>query len=134
MEKIYLDSCLVIYLIERHPFFHAPLRGRIAACSDSVFTVSSLTRLEVLALPLRERNHELVERFESLLRTLEMLPIDDSVIDAALDWRVAGLKTPDALHVAVAKRSGCTAFWTNDNRLARTAPNWSENVLLGLGP
>ena len=93
-----------------------------------------LGTLEVLTLPLRERNLELVERFESLLRTLEMLPIDDSVINAALDWRVAGLKSPDALHVAVAKRSGCTAFWTNDNRLARTAPNWSENVLLGHGP
>lgn len=80
-----------------------------------------LGTLEVLTLQLRERNLELVERFESLLRTLEMLPIDDSVINAALDWRVAGLKTPDALHVAVAKRSGCTAFWTNDNRLAKLA-------------
>jgi hypothetical protein len=27
------------------------------------------------------------------------------------------------------KHGGCTAFWTNDNRLAKAAPQWSENVL-----
>ncbi len=134
MATIYLDSCLAIYLVERHPRFYAPLRARIAACGDAVFSVSTLTRLECLTRPLREQDNELVERFDSFLQTCDMLPIDNAVVHAALDWRVAGLKTPDALHVAVAKRCGCTAFWTNDNRLAKAAPEWSENVLQGLGP
>jgi hypothetical protein len=25
MDKIYLDSCLVIYLVERHPRFYGPV-------------------------------------------------------------------------------------------------------------
>lgn len=134
MGTIYLDSCLVIYLVERHPRFYRPLRARIAAAGDAVFAVSNLTRLEVLTRPLREHDSELVARFESFLQTCEMLPIDDAVVCSALDWRVAGLKTPDALHVAVAKHGGCTAFWTNDNRLAKAAPDWSENLLQGFGP
>lgn len=134
MAIIYLDSCLVIYLVERHPRFYVPLRARIAAYGDAVFCVSTLTRLECLTRPLRERDSDLVDRFDSFLQTCDMLPIDDAVVHAALDWRVAGLKTPDALHVAVAKRYGCIAFWTNDNRLAKAAPEWSENVLQGFGP
>jgi len=132
MASIYLDSCLVIYLVERHPRFSGPLRVRIATSGDAVFSVSALTRLEVLSRPLREGDQALVERFESFLGSMRMLPIDDTVMNTALDWRVAGLKTPDALHVALAKHGGCTAFWTNDNRLGKAAPQWSENVFEGL--
>jgi uncharacterized protein len=133
MATIYLDSCLVIYLVEQHPRFYVPLRARIAAFSEAVFSVSALTRLECLTRPLREQDSGLVERFESFLQTCDMLPIDDGVLHAALDWRVAGLKTPDALHVAVAKRHRCTAFWTNDDRLAKAVPEWSDNVLQAVG-
>ncbi len=132
MDRIYLDSCIVIYLVERHPRFFLPLRARVAAHVDALFCVSALTRLEVLTRPLRDRDHALVARYESVLRTYDMLTIDDTVVDAALQWRVAGLKTPDALHVALARRHGCTILWTNDDRLARIAPGWSEDVLMGV--
>ncbi|WP_295449038.1 PIN domain-containing protein [uncultured Thiodictyon sp.] len=132
INKIYLDSCIAIYLVERHPHFFLPLHLRIAAQVDALFSVSALTRLEVLARPLRERDHALAARYESFLRTHEIIAIDDRVVDAALQWRVAGLKTPDALHVALAQSHGCTGLWTNDDRLARVLPGWSENVLTGI--
>ncbi len=132
MERIYLDSCIVIYLVERHPRFFQPLRSRIAAQVGAAFSVSALTRLEVLARPLRDRDHALAARYQSFLHAHEIAAMNDAVVDAALQWRVAGLKTPDALHVALAKSHGCTALWTNDHRLAGILPNWSENVLTGI--
>ncbi len=133
MDKIYLDACLVIYLVERHPQFYAPLHARVAANPNATFCVSPLTRLEVLTAPLREQNDPLVRRYESFLGAHEQLALDDGIVNAALAWRVSGLKTPDALHVALAKRYGCTAFWTNDDRLSKAAPGWSKNVLKDAG-
>lgn len=96
--------------------------------------MSALTRLEVLTGPLRQHDDTLVRRFEAFLGVHEQLPLDDDIVNAALAWRVSGLKTPDALHVALAKRFACTAFWTNDDRLAKAAPGWSENALNDAGP
>jgi predicted nucleic acid-binding protein len=129
MTRIYLDSCLAIYLVERHPRFYAALHDRIAAHADATFCVSALTRLEVLTRPLREGDEALARRYEAFLGAHELLAIDDAVINAALRWRVSGLKTPYALHVALAKQHECAAFWTNDDRLAKAAPEWTENVL-----
>ncbi len=134
MEKIYLDSCLVIYLVERHPLFYPVLHNLVASRPDAVFAVSELTRLEVLTRPLRDGDRQLVQRFEVFLQNQESLPIDDTIVRAALDLRVAGLKTPDALHVALARHYACTALWTNDDRLSKILPGWSENVLRGLKP
>ena len=134
MNKVYLDSCLVIYLVERHPRFFVPLRDRIAAHAEARFCISALTRLEVLTRPLRERDGPLVRRYEAFLGVQEVLAIDDAILDVALGWRVSGLKTPDALHVALAQRHGCTALWTNDDRLAKSGPAWSENVLKTFSP
>jgi len=129
MTRIYLDSCLAIYLVERHPRFYATLRERIAAHADATFCVSALTRLEVLTRPLREGDEALARRYEAFLGAHELLAMDDAVINAALRWRVSGLKTPDALHVALAKQHECTAFWTNDDRLEKSIPEWTEDVL-----
>jgi predicted nucleic acid-binding protein len=134
MEKIYLDSCLVIYLVERHPLFYPVLHNLVASRPNAVFAVSELTRLEVLTRPLRDGDRQLVQRFEVFLQNQESLPIDDTIVRAALDLRVAGLKTPDALHVALARHYACTALWTNDDRLSKILPGWSDNVLRGLKP
>ncbi len=39
------------------------------------------------------------------------------------------IKTPDALHLATARFHGCTALWTNDDRLLNVAPDFVCNVL-----
>lgn len=129
MERVYLDSCLIIYLVERHPLNFAPLHASIAAHPGATFCVSALTRLEVLAGPMRKHDDALVRRYETFLKAHQWLPIDDAIVSAALGWRVSGLKTPDALHVAVARLHGCAAFWTNDDRLSKVVPGWSRNLL-----
>ncbi|MBC7648600.1 MAG: type II toxin-antitoxin system VapC family toxin, partial [Vitreoscilla sp.] len=40
-----------------------------------------------------------------------------------------GLKTPDALHLACAQHHGCTALWTNDERLAQAGHGLARSVL-----
>ncbi len=40
------------------------------------------------------------------------------------------LKTPDALHLAIALHHNCDEFWTNDNRLSSVAPSLVKNVLI----
>ena len=48
----------------------------------------------------------------------EVAPFNRSVFDLAAELRAKfKLKTPDALHVAAARASGCDEFWTNDRRL-----------------
>lgn len=103
MEKIYLDACLVIDLVERHPQFYPILRARIVEHRDATFCVSALTRLEVLTGPLRQHDDTLVRRFEAFLGVHEQLPLDDDIVNAALAWRVSGLKTPDAFACRVGK-------------------------------
>ncbi|WP_279308295.1 MULTISPECIES: type II toxin-antitoxin system VapC family toxin [Cyanophyceae] len=39
-----------------------------------------------------------------------------------------GLKTPDALHLAVAHHYDCTELWTNDDRLAIAAASKAINL------
>lgn len=44
--KIYLDSCIVIYLVEEHATYAAQIRRAIAALPDAQFCISSLVELE----------------------------------------------------------------------------------------
>lgn len=59
------------------------------------------------------------------------LPIPETVYDQALELRAAcRLKTPDALHLAIAHHHGCTDFWTNDDRLNIAARDLAVNIMV----
>lgn len=128
MPKIYLDSCVVIYLIEKHPLYYARLVDQIQQNTQAQFVVSSLTALEVLLKPRKEQNDALIARYQMFLERFQVNGLDDQVLLKAIDYRVMGLKTPDAIHAACAKHLHCDQFWTNDNRLANLLPNWAVNV------
>jgi len=51
------------------------------------------------------------------------LPFDRDAADLAAQLRATlRLKTPDAIHAAIAITGGCDEFWTGDRRLARLEP------------
>lgn len=130
MYLVYLDSCMVIYLVERHPQYASLIQKAMADHGDAVLCVSPLVRLEVLVRPMREQNTALIRRFQQYLATQHSLSIPDMAYDLALNLRKDhGLKTPDALHLATAQLYGCAEFWTNDDRLARIAPDIAINLL-----
>jgi predicted nucleic acid-binding protein len=130
MPLIYLDCSIVIYLVERHPI-HAPFIERaLTNAKDGVIAISPLVQLEVLVKPLQEERADIVALYRRFLETVRSLSIDDTTFDLALNLRVRyRLKTPDALHLAVAIQYKCDQFWTNDNRLSNAASSMSVNLL-----
>lgn len=132
MRLAYLDSCIVIYLIEKVDPFSEQTRRFLARNGAAVLFVSPLVRLEVIVKPLRDCAAQLVADYEDFLAAQNWLGIDDSIFDRACQLRARhGLKTPDALHLATALHHGCTEFWTNDDRLRVAAGGMSVDVLSG---
>jgi uncharacterized protein len=116
---IYVDSCLLIYGVERHSHFgpiviasfeNPDVAGRLA--------ISALVKAECLVGPFKRQQPGVVQDFQNSFAQLTTLPIIDEDFIAAARLRARfGLKLADALHLAIAQRHGCTALWTNDDRL-----------------
>jgi len=135
MDRIYLDSCIIIYLVERHPIFAPLVEARLAALEETDFVISPLVRLEVMVKPMREADISLMLRYEQFLAAVRMLPMSAEIYEMALSLRVqTHLKTPDALHVATAQFHTCQAFWTNDSRLVEAVGRFAVNVTNELNP
>ena len=129
---IYVDSCLVIYAVERDDDVGSRAREALAG-SDRPLATSPLAMLEALVGPMREGDAVSQAEMWSALDQFELLPIDDDdyLHAARLRARHRGLQTADALHLAVAWRAGCTAFWTNDARLAAASGGLAVDVIGG---
>lgn len=125
MARVYLDSCIVIYLVQAPDSIRDSVSLTLLGGSpDSgpLAYVSDLTRLECRVWPLREKADELLAAFERFFasRDLCFATLDTAVFDLATELRADyGLKTPDALHIAAAIRSHCDEVWTNDHRIPR---------------
>jgi len=118
-----LDTAIFIYFIEEDQAFLPLIEGIFTSIdSGSLMVVTStLTLLETLAVPIRARNRQLAERYEILLsqsRGLFLMDLDRPLLRRAAEVRaLTGLKTPDALQVATALNTGCTAFVTNNRQI-----------------
>lgn len=128
---VYLDSCVVIYLIEEHPQFAPVVESLLAQQADATLHISSLTEMECLVMPLRTQNQLLVDKFRNWFEDLIVLPNEREVFQLAAQLRAdhKTLKTPDAIHLATALHYGCDEFWTHDDRLAKVAPTIARNIL-----
>jgi len=130
MRRVYLDACVVIYLLEHSAPYSEKTRRFLSSNQDAILCVSPLVRLEVIVKPLREGNESLVADYEEFLSAQNWLSINDEIVDRAAQFRARhGLKTPDALHLATALHHGCAEFWTNDSRLSSSAGKIAVNVL-----
>jgi predicted nucleic acid-binding protein len=130
MRKIYLDSCIAIYLVEEHPAYAAAIEDKLAE-SDGMVCYSPLTELECLVLPLRLKRNDLLDKFSRFFSLNLKLEMPEAVYQEATRLRADfGIKTPDALHLATARFHGCTEFWTNDGRLAGVANSMAVDVVV----
>jgi predicted nucleic acid-binding protein len=126
---IYLDSCLLIYLVEDTGPPSYAVRQRMNADAEQSFAISPLVVLECLVSPIRAANTLLKARYDRIFRTFVLLPAGLDVFEAAAELRAEhGLKTPDALHLAAALLGGCAALWTNDQRLASAAGSFAVAI------
>lgn len=123
-----MDSCAVIYLIEKKEPWCRPIKQRLAPDIGPlpIICFSPLTRLECRVGPLAKAEYAILSEYEDFFAAPLFCFIDmgREVFELATDLRVAHkLKTPDALHLAAALHSGCDEFWTNDKRLAKAVEN-----------
>jgi predicted nucleic acid-binding protein len=128
---VYLDSCLIIYLVEEHPIFAPLLENYISTQADLIFVVSDLSEMECSVMPFRKNNQQLIDKFRDWFKKAKSVSLGKEVFQKAAHLRAdfPNLKTPDAIHLATALHYGCDEFWTNDNRLDKIAPNIVKNVL-----
>jgi uncharacterized protein len=133
--KNYLDSCILIYLVDGPDSFSHPVAEALRAAAQATFCFSDLVRLECLVDPVRRGDTEKRALFEAQFHRLTPLALTSSVFDLATELRAQHrLKTPDALHAAAAIFNGCDEFWTNDRQLAVLEPRIRLRVLPGVIP
>jgi predicted nucleic acid-binding protein len=122
--RIFLDSCMVIDLVEARPEQQAMIKGLIRGkwvCG------SELVRMEARLKPLKENRADLLAIYDRYFDQCELVPFDRALFDRASRLRIDHrLKTPDALHLAAALIAHCDQFSTNDNTLADVAQNRIE--------
>lgn len=119
MGLIYLDTCMVIYLAERHPQWSGRVANAIAGTKGARFAISPLVKMECLVGPARRGDPVLQREYAEAFELFAALTMPEQVFLQAAQLRARfGLKTPDALHLACAQHHRCDALWTNDNRLA----------------
>lgn len=120
---VYLDSNIVIYLIEDPPGFGVRAKTNLDALraqGDQVI-VSDLTRVECRSQPLANGDRATLQNYDQFFAKLEpqVIRLTTAVCDRATMIRgFYRFKTPDALHLAAAVEARCDCFLTNDYRLA----------------
>jgi len=120
----YLDAAPIIYSVEKNPYYGilmTEIWEHVEAGNIRVVT-SELSLLEVLVHPVRNKDHDLIHAYESLLTASQMslVPITTDVLRLAANIRATqNFKTPDAIHAATASLAGCSHFVTNDPTFRR---------------
>ena len=130
MGLIYLDSSLVIYLVERHARWSEQVTRAMASVGQTRFAISPLVKCECLVAPLKRGDLVLRRAYEEFFGLLIGLDMPEAVYLQAAELRARfGLRTPDALHLACAQHHRCDALWTNDDRLAQASHGLVRNVI-----
>ena len=130
MGVIYLDTCLVIYLVERHPRWGQSVAAAMASEADARFGLSPLVKSECLVGPIKRGDPVLRHTYEDVFSLFGLLEMPESVYLQAAELKARfGIKTPDALHLACAQHHRCDALWTNDDRLTQASFGLARNVL-----
>lgn len=124
--RVYLDSCVIIYLTEGGADMQDRIGRRLLLPEDDPPTVvfTDLSRLECRVKPLVRADTATLTDYDEFFATPGYLKIsiDTATFDLATVLRARhGLMTPDALHLAAAITSGCDEFWSNDERLVRAS-------------
>jgi predicted nucleic acid-binding protein len=117
-----VDTVVFIYLIEEHPAFLSAARSLFARADrgEMEIVTSAITLLEVLVVPYRSGDEALAARYEGILtrsRGISLVEIDPLQLRTAAQLRaVYGPRTPDALQLAAALTTRCSALVTDDRR------------------
>lgn len=119
-HRVYLDTNVFIYFLDRNPDFFPVVRPIIAAVESGLIIglTGDAAIAETLVKPYQTGNLALAASFKeffSMENFLSIQPHDAETFDLAAQLRAGrGFKFIDALHYATAIRAGCKFFITND--------------------
>ena len=117
--RILVDSAPIIYFLEDHAELvarYAPIFER-AESDDYEIVISTVTLAEVLTGPLRAGDENLAEKYRSaLLATAgQFVALSPAIAVRAARIRARSrLRLPDAVQMATALETACTALVTHD--------------------
>lgn len=123
--RIGLDTCVLIYHIERHPVYYPVTQPLLANIESGHLTAcaSILTLMEITVRPWQLQRSDIVQDYEEILPhfpNLTLVDVNRDIARQAARLRAQyHLRPADALHVATALVHGATAFITNDRQLMR---------------
>ncbi|MBT3273017.1 MAG: PIN domain-containing protein [Spirochaetales bacterium] len=123
--KIYIDTAPLIYLIEGQESLSVLVEDQLNRwiSSKAILATSTLTLLELLVMPKKQKNKQLVQKYRALLQDLlsePLIPINEAIAELAAEIRAEQqFKTPDSIQLATALYSGADVFFTNDLRLGK---------------
>ncbi|MEO8808807.1 MAG: type II toxin-antitoxin system VapC family toxin [Rhodanobacter sp.] len=130
MGLIYLDACLLIYLVEQDVVWAKPVAEAMAGAVNAHYAISPLVKMECLVGPARHGDLVRERAFNRLFETVVLLDMPDEVYLQAAQLRGRfGLRTPDALQLACAQHHRCDALWTNDERLHQASYGLAQMIL-----
>jgi predicted nucleic acid-binding protein len=120
---LYLDTNIVIYVVEGNPVFAPKALLRLAAAQSAgdSFMISDLTRMECLVGPLKTNNTAVQASFLAFFARsdVQVVAVTTAVCDRAARIRAThNFKPMDALQLAAAVEHGANVFLTADARLA----------------
>lgn len=125
VRRLYIDSAPLIYYVEENAAYLDKMREIVGIVdqTDLLAFSSVLTLAEVLVLPLRQGDQQLVQAYQEILVAgddYELVVVTPEIAVTAADIRARyGLGTPDSLHVATAIATHCDAMLTNDSDMKR---------------
>jgi predicted nucleic acid-binding protein len=122
-KRVYFDTNIVIYILERPDQFERQAAALVDAVARDAFhaVTGELTISEVVSgiakLGDKDALHRCLDFFESG-DVLTLHPVTrDAFYRAGLLRGTLGVSTPDAIHMATALDAECGVFLTNDRRL-----------------
>lgn len=120
--RIFLDSNIVIYLIEQPANWGERASARIEAILEASdrMVVSDLVRMECRVRPLAAGDEPGLADFDDFFASekVQVVPITASICDRAAAIRAKHRFRPlDSLHLAAATEHECQRFLTQDLRL-----------------
>lgn len=133
-HKVYLDSCLLIYLLEGEPALQAMARQKFRQLfnSSSELWMSELSRLECRVKPIKHRQQSLLDQYDRFFKLpdIRIAELSVQVLERATLIRAhTGLKTPDAIHGAIALEYGCDLLLSNDLKFKQLEPDIQVELL-----
>lgn len=122
ISRIYLDTNIFISAFERKDTLGLQV-GQLFTARRGLpvqpFVTSELTISELLVMPYRQGDTDLIGAYEKMMVSndwLQVIAVAKPILKRAAWLRslTYGLKLPDAIHLATAVDTGCTHFLTDD--------------------